>query len=58
MSKKCGECSGAAYGLGFIGATVYYLGSATGFWAGVLGLLKAFVWPAFLVHGLLSLIGA
>lgn len=37
------------YGLGFIGAAVYYISTATSFWIGVLGFLKAIVWPAFLV---------
>jgi hypothetical protein len=41
---------GAVYGLGFIGAAVYYISVATGFWMGVLGFLKAVVWPAFLVY--------
>ena len=40
----------AVYGLGLIGAAVYYISTATGFWMGVLGFLKAFVWPAFLVY--------
>ncbi len=42
--------AGAVYGLGFIGAAVYYIGHAATFWAGVLGFLKAIVWPAFLVY--------
>ncbi|MDD3887558.1 MAG: hypothetical protein PHN19_02180 [Patescibacteria group bacterium] len=41
--------NGAVYGLGFIGAAVYYIGHAEGFWMGVLGFLKACVWPALLV---------
>lgn len=41
--------SGAIYGLGFIGAAVWFISQATGFWMGVLGFLKALVWPAFLV---------
>lgn len=41
---------GAVYGLGFIGAAIYFISHATGFWMGVLGLLKAIVWPAFLVY--------
>ena len=49
--------SGAVYGLGFIGALVYYIGAATSFWMGVLGFLKALVWPAFLVYGLLKFLG-
>ncbi len=41
---------GAIYGLGFIGAAIYFISTATGFWVGVLGILKAIVWPAFLVY--------
>ena len=44
-----GGCS-AVYGLGFIGAAVYFISHATTFWMGVLGFLKALVWPAFLVY--------
>ena len=42
--------SGAVYGLGLIGAAVYFISHATGFWLGVLGFLKAIVWPALLVY--------
>ena len=52
-----GSCGGAVYGLGLIGAAVYYITTATGFWNGVLGILKAFVWPAFLVFELLKFLG-
>jgi hypothetical protein len=38
------------YFLGIIGAAIYFISSATGFWDGVLGFLKAIVWPAFLVY--------
>lgn len=51
----CKNSSGAVYGLGFVGAAVFYIQQATGFGAGVVGLLKAVVWPAFLVHKLLGL---
>ena len=50
-------CGGAVYGLGFVGAAIYYISTATGFWMGVLGVLKAIVWPAFLVYGLLKSLG-
>lgn len=49
--------SGAVYGLGFIGAVAYYLSTATGFWMGVIGFLKALVWPAFLVYEALKYLG-
>ncbi|MCB2210035.1 hypothetical protein KQH62_03985 [bacterium] len=39
----------AVYGLGFIGAAIFFIGQATTFWLGVLGFLKAIVWPVFLV---------
>ena len=55
-----GDCTtgGCGYFIGVIGAAVYYLSTTTGFWNGVWGLIKAFLWPAFLVHGLLKFIGA
>ena len=47
---------GAVYGLGFVGALVYFIQAATGFWTGVLGVLKAAVWPAVVVYKLLQLL--
>jgi hypothetical protein len=44
----------AVYGLGLIGALVYYIQAADGFWSGVLGILKALVWPAFVIYDLLK----
>jgi hypothetical protein len=49
---------GGLYFLGFLGAVVYYIQSSEGFWTGVLGFLKALVWPAFLVYELLKSVGA
>ncbi len=49
-----GGVSSAVYGLGFIGAAIYYFGHATTFWVGVLGFFKALVWPAMLVYKLLE----
>jgi len=49
--------SSAIYGLGLIGAAVYYIGSATTFWLGIVGFLKALVWPAFLVYEALKFFG-
>ncbi len=48
----------AMYGVGLIGAAVYYISTATCFWMGVLGFLKALVWPAFLVYEALKALGA
>lgn len=59
MSEKRVETgtSSAIYGLGFIGAAVYYITTAATFWTGVLGVLKAVVWPAFLVFEALKFFG-
>lgn len=57
MSKSGGVSSGV-YGLGLIGAAVYYISGAASFWAGVLGFLKALVWPALLVYELLKSLNA
>ena len=50
--------SGAVYFFGFIGAAIYYISAATTFWIGVLGFLKAIVWPVFLVMDALKFLGA
>jgi len=55
---KFGGKGTCGYFLGFLGAIVYYIQTATGFWNGVLGVLKALVWPAFLVFKLLKFIAA
>ena len=53
ITKNSG--TGFAYFLGMIGAAVFYIQQAATFGAGVIGLLKALVWPAFLVYHLLHL---
>jgi hypothetical protein len=45
-----GHGSDGLYGLAFIGAAVYYIHHAATFGAGVIGFLKALVWPAFLIY--------
>ncbi len=57
MAKITPE-SGSLYGLGFIGAAIYYISTATDFWTGALGVLKSLVWTAFLVFELLASLGA
>ena len=42
--------SGAVYGLGLIGAAIYFISHAATFWLGVLRFLKAIVWPVLLVY--------
>jgi hypothetical protein len=50
--------SSAFYGLGFIGAAIYYIATASSFWLGVLGFLKAMIWPVFFVYEILKYLGA
>ncbi|MFA6307219.1 MAG: hypothetical protein WCS88_01505 [Patescibacteria group bacterium] len=54
MSKNTCGAGGAIYGLGFIGAVVYYIQHADSFVVGLIGFLKAIVWPAFLIYKLLE----
>lgn len=55
---KGGKATGgnAVYGLGFVGALIYFLQHATTLWMGLLGILKAIVWPALLVYKVLELL--
>lgn len=53
-----GGCGGGAYFLAAIGAAAYYISTTTGFWMGVLGVLKGIVWPAMLIFEVLRFIGA
>ena len=53
---RSSKCWGV-YGVGMIGALVYFISNATSFLGGVVGILKAIVWPAFLVHALLGFLG-
>jgi hypothetical protein len=55
---KSSADSGAIYALGFIGSVIYFISTATDFWMGVLGVLKALVWPAVIVFELFVFIGA
>jgi hypothetical protein len=49
-----GGASEAVYGLGLIGAWIYYFTHAATFWIGVLGFFKGIVWPAILVYQVLN----
>jgi hypothetical protein len=48
----------SVYSLGVIGAAVYFIGNATTFWMGIVGFLKAIVWPAFLVYELFKFLSS
>lgn len=49
-----GKVSGGIYGLAFIGALIYFIQTATTFGMGLLGVLKAIVWPAILIYKVLQ----
>jgi hypothetical protein len=51
---KTGGSSDAVYGIGVIGALVYYIGRATTTEERVKGFFKGLAWPAFLVYELLE----
>lgn len=53
----CAGVGGWVCFFGWLGALVYYMQTADGFWEVILGILKSFVWPAFFVHGLMQFIG-
>lgn len=51
-----GGAGGGIYCLGMIGVAVYYVQQVHGFWPIVLALLKALVWPAFLLYHVFTLL--
>lgn len=53
-SSAAGGGGGAVYGLGFVGALIFFIQNADTFWAGVLGIFQAIVWPAYVVYKLLQ----
>ena len=48
---------GGFYFLTFLGAAVYFIQQADSFWPGVLGFLKAIVWPAILIYEVFTRLG-
>jgi hypothetical protein len=56
-AATCNGSAGAVWFLGFVGAVVFYIQHADGFWGGVIGILKALVWPAFLVYEAMRALG-
>ena len=51
---KHNSACGGIYGLAFVGAAIYFIQHSATFWEGVLGFLKALVWPATLMYKLLE----
>ncbi|WP_448104463.1 hypothetical protein [Pedobacter panaciterrae] len=52
IPEKMTDQSSTIYGLAFLGALFYFIQHAATFWAGILGVLKAIVWPAVLIYKL------
>jgi hypothetical protein len=48
---------GGAYFVTIVGAAVYFIQNADGFWGVIWAIIKAFVWPGFVVHRALELLG-
>ena len=44
--------------MGLVGALVYYIQQADGFWSGVWGVVQAIFWPGFLVYHVLKFVSA
>ena len=51
-----GSSGGAVYGLGVIGACIFYISRANTPQEKAMGFLKALVWPVFLVKGVLEML--
>jgi hypothetical protein len=47
---------GGMYFLSFIGAAVHFVDQSAGFWEFILAILKALVWPAFLINQVFDLL--
>lgn len=45
---------GAVYGLGLVGAFIFFMQEANNFWEVIVGALQALVWPAYVVYKLLE----
>lgn len=56
-SKQSAQRNSMVYGLGVIGAAVYYIQVSTSFWMGAWGIIKAFLWPAFGIYELFKFLG-
>ncbi|HVH65259.1 MAG TPA: hypothetical protein VM674_04420 [Candidatus Acidoferrum sp.] len=53
-NRTSGGVWGGTYFLAIIGAAIYFIQQAHSFGDGLLGVLKAIVWPAVLIYELLK----
>lgn len=52
-TSRNASISDSLYGLGFIGALVFYIQHATSFLTALIGIGKSLLWPAFVIYDLL-----
>ena len=52
-----GSSSNAVYGLGFLGALIYFISTASNVGVGLLGILKAIIWPVYFVYYMFEYLG-
>ncbi len=58
-NSNTGAASGGAlYGLGMLGAWVWFWQQADGFWEYVLAILEGLIWPAFMVYQVFAALNA
>ena len=57
-AAQSGNMAGPVYGLGLIGAAVYYVQIADGIGEVLVALLKAILWPAYFVYEVLKYVVA
>jgi hypothetical protein len=50
MANSSAAPTGAIYGLGMIGAWVWFWQQADGFWAHAWAIVEGILWPAYLVY--------
>lgn len=55
-SMKNNAGSGAIYGLGVLGALVYFLQHATSFVDGLIGIIQAVFWPGVVLYKVLEML--
>ena len=51
-----GGPAGMMYCMGILGTAFYFVSQVDGFWNVILAILKAFVWPAFLINRIFELL--
>jgi len=56
VMMKGASPAGPFYGLGIVGAMIFYIQQADGFFPIIWAIIKAFIWPAFFVYDVLKFV--